>query len=468
VPLVVDVDGTLLRTDLLHEAALQFVARTPLESWRLAAWTLGGKTRLKTALADRGDPGIEHVPLREEVVALIRQAQQEGRPVYLASASDRRYVELVAERIGGIAGVFATDAQTNLSGTAKAELLCREFGERGYDYIGNHNVDMPIWRNCREALVVADRPGFGRRVQAQLPESRLVGGTPTQLRHYIRALRPHQWAKNLLIFLPLLAGHSFDSNSIGRSLIAFLCFCLAASSAYLINDVLDLPGDREHPRKRNRPFASGAIPVWHGPVLAALLMAGAFAASAALPLWFVGVLALYVTTTLAYSLFLKRKVLIDVIVLGALYTVRVLGGVAAVGVEQSPWLLMFSLFLFLGLAIVKRCSELVARRAEGKLATAGRGYHLEDLNILLALGAASAYGAVLVVALYIGSPEVQELYRHPERLWLICPLLLYWTSRVLILSNRNELHDDPVIFALTDRVSWVIGAMCVAIIFTAI
>lgn len=468
VPLVVDVDGTLVATDLLHEAALQFVARHPLEAWRLPMWTGAGKARLKTELASRVECDAASLPLCAEVVAAIREAQADGRPVWLASASERRYVEAVADRIGGIAGVFATDSEVNLSGERKAAALVAAFGEGGFDYIGNCKVDMPVWRRARNALIVSRSPRFTRRVQRDLPNARQVAEQRPGLRPYLRSLRMYQWAKNLLVFLPLVAGHTLDPAAVGRTLLAFLCFCLAASSAYIINDLLDLPGDRDHERKRNRPFASGAIPVAHGPPVALLLMAAAFSASLILPLWFTGVLLLYVALTLAYSLVLKRKVLIDVIMLGALYTIRVLGGVAAVGVEQSPWLLMFSLFLFLSLAVVKRCSELVARRAAGKTGTAGRGYMIEDLNVLLCLAAAAGYGAVLVVSLYIASPEVQELYDHPERLWLICPLLLYWTSRILILSNRNELHDDPVIFALTDRVSWAVGAIGAAVVFAAI
>ncbi|MGI4881494.1 MAG: UbiA family prenyltransferase, partial [Janthinobacterium lividum] len=241
----------------------------------------------------------------------------------------------------------------------------------------------------------------------------------------------------------------------------FFCFCAAASSAYIINDLLDLPGDRDHPRKRRRPFAAGDVPVSHGLVLSAVLMAMALGASMVLPPRFIMILCTYVVATLAYSLFLKRKVIVDVIVLGGLYTLRVFAGLAAATTQTSQWLLMFSLFLFLSLAIVKRCSELEVRRAAGKTATMGRGYRVGDLSVLFPLAAAAGYGAVFVVALYLSSPDVVGLYAHPRRMWLVCPLVLYWISRVIVLSNRGELHDDPVIFAITDRVSWLTG-VCVA------
>jgi 4-hydroxybenzoate polyprenyltransferase/phosphoserine phosphatase len=468
VPLVVDVDGTLLRTDLLHEAALQFVARHPSESWRLVAWTLGGKPRLKAALAGRIGSGAETLPLRDEIVAAIREAQAEGRPVWLASASHRDYVEAVAARIGGIAGIFASDEKVNLSGARKAERLVEAFGEGGFDYAGNGPVDVPVWRVARQALVVGS-DGFVRRVRRDLPDARHISAPRPGLRDYLHSLRMYQWAKNLLIFLPLAAGHNYDAATIGRALLALACFCLAASSAYIVNDLLDLPGDRDHARKRLRPFAAGIIPIAHGPPLALLLMAGAAVGALFLPPWFAAVLGLYVVLTLAYSLFLKRRVLIDVITLGMLYTIRVLGGVAAVSIPQSPWLLMFCLFLFLSLAIVKRCAELVRRQAAGEAdMLEGRGYRVGDLPVMLGLGAAAGNAAVLVVSLYIMSPEVQRLYTYPERLWLICPLLLYWIGRILILSNRDQMHDDPLIFAFTDRASWVVGLCAAAVVAAAI
>jgi len=278
----------------------------------------------------------------------------------------------------------------------------------------------------------------------------------------------HQWAKNILVFLPMIAGHRFDAATIAATLVGFVCFCCAASSAYVVNDLLDLPGDRAHPSKSRRPFAAGRIPITHGVGLAVLLMVAAFAFSLFLPWRFSGILAIYVACTLGYSLLLKRKVLVDVIMLGGLYTVRVFAGLAAVDIHQTQWLLMFCLFLFLSLAVVKRCSELIANRAAGKMRTTGRGYRVEDLSVLLPLGAAAGYGAVFVVALYMSSPEVAALYAHPNRLWLVCPLLLYWISRVLILANRGELDDDPVTFALTDRISWITGVCVAAVIAVSI
>jgi len=466
-PLVVDVDA-LVVTDLLHEAALQFVARQPLQAYRMLVWLAVGKSNLKTCLADRINPGIQTVPLRHEVLALIRAAQTAGRPVYLASASDSRYVEELAQRIGGIAGIFGTGGGVNLSGDTKAERLIAAFGARGYDYVGDTTIDFAVWRSARRPLIVAHSASVAKRVLSAFPSAEIVSQPRPALSSYIDALRVHQWAKNVLIFLPMIAGHRFDLNTIYATILAFLCFCVAASSAYVINDLLDLPGDRDHPRKNRRPFAAGKLPITHGLVLAALLMATAFGLSLLLPVRFTGILSIYIACTLSYSLLLKRKVLIDVIMLAGLYTLRVFGGLAAIHTHQTQWLLMFCLFLFFSLAIVKRCSELVANRVAGKTGTLGRDYRVDDLSVLLPLAAAAGYGAVFVVALYLSSPEMAALYTHPNRLWLACPLLMYWISRVLIYANRGDLNDDPVTFALTDGTSWITAACMACVIAVSI
>jgi len=469
IPLVVDVDGTLVRSDLLHEAVLQFIARHPLECWRLAGWLMLGKAALKDRLAARIDPGISLLPLREETLVHIRAAQAEGRPVWLASASDRRWIEPLATRIGGLAGVFASDGRTNLAGQAKAGALVAAFGARGFDYIGDAAVDVPVWSAAQEKLVVARRSGFARAVLRQFPDAQIIAREKLDWRAPITAMRPHQWVKNLLIFAGLLLGHQLlDLQSFALTSLAFAAFCLAASSAYIFNDLLDLPGDRAHPRKRKRPFAAGRMPVAYGPPLGLALLVAAIGLGSLLGTRFLVILLAYVTLTLCYSLVLKRRLLIDVITLAGLYAIRVLAGVAAAGTHQSPWLLMFSLFIFLSLAIVKRCSELVARREAGEDSPPGRGYRDEDLEVMFSLGAASGFCAILVITQYLSSPEVMALYSHPMRLWLICPLLLYWIGRILVLSRRNEMHDDPIIFAARDRNSWLTALAAGAIMLVAI
>jgi 4-hydroxybenzoate polyprenyltransferase len=468
IPLVVDVDGTLVKSDLLHESAMLFLAHHPLEIWRLPLWSLRGRQIVKGELAARTTLDIDTLPLRAETVARIRAAQAEGRPVYLASASDHDLVKRLAARIGGIAGTFGSDRETNVAGAAKAVQLDAALGPEGYDYIGDRPVDFDVWRSARRVIAVAHSHGFARRVLGTFPDAEIIARPPSPARAMIRALRPHQWTKNLLVFLSLVAGHHLDLRTISETTIAFLCFCMAASSAYILNDLLDLQGDRAHTRKRLRPFAAGDLPITTGIGMGAVLMAAAVAASLALSWRFSAILVGYVVLTLAYSLALKRRLLVDVMVLAGLYTIRVLGGVVAAGQPQSQWLLMFSLFLFLCLATVKRCSELVAGRESGQLPAPGRAYSEADLTVLFPLAAAAGYGAVLIVMLYMSSAEVARLYTHPLRMWLMCPLLLYWVSRVLIVSNRNAMHDDPVVFAFSDRISWATVVAAAAIIAVSI
>ncbi|PXW76302.1 4-hydroxybenzoate polyprenyltransferase [Blastomonas natatoria] len=468
-PLVVDVDGTLICSDLLYESALQLIATQPWNAWKLGTWLASGKAQLKQNLVETTDPHIATIPLREETVAYIAAAKAEGRPVWLASASDKSWVEQIAARIDGIDGVMGSDGVTNLAGPNKAKALVERFGHKGFDYIGDHHVDMPVWDAARRAILVAQSSALERAVKRRFADAEVIARPRTPIKPYFKAMRPYQWAKNALVFLPAIAGHSIGEFSVLlAAFMAFWAFSFAASSAYIINDLLDLPGDRDHHRKRNRPFAAAQIPIPRGIAMAAGLMTLAIVIAALLPLEFLGILVGYVVITLAYSFYLKRQMLVDVIILGGLYTIRVLGGIAATGEEKSQWLLMFCLFFFLSLAIVKRCSELVARRDAGKSSPPGRGYAINDLAMLLPLGAAAGYASVMVVMLYLSSPQITALYAHPLRMWLICPLLIYWISRTLMLANRNEMHDDPIIFAMTDKISWLTGVVAALIIAVSI
>jgi 4-hydroxybenzoate polyprenyltransferase/phosphoserine phosphatase len=463
VPLVVDVDGTLIKTDLLYETAMQFVALNPFQTPRLLGWLSRGKPALKLELARAVELDVDALPLRAETLAAITTAQQQGRAVYLASASDSGLVERLATRIGGITGVFGTTRAVNLAGANKANALIEAFGVNGFDYIGDRPVDFPVWAKARQAIAVCHSRGFAKSVQHNFPNAEVIAHSRVDPQHLIRAMRPHQWAKNVLLFLPLVSGHNFAIAPIAATVLAFVCFCMAASSAYILNDLLDLSADRVHHRKKRRPFAAGDVPIQYGVLLGAMLFVGAGALSTLLPLNFIALLALYVVATVTYSLVLKRKLFIDVITLGGLYTIRVMAGLEAAGGAQSQWLLMICLFLFMSLATVKRCSELVLQQKAGKSVTVGRGYRIGDLPVMLALGAAAGYATSMILALYIASPEVTRLYANVSILWLIQPLFLYWISRILILSNRGELHEDPVIFACTDRVSLLTGA-CILVV----
>jgi len=364
--------------------------------------------------------------------------------------------------------VIATENGINLSADAKLQRLTEEFGAGGFDYAGNEHKDIPIWRGARGAILVGASATLDRQVNRLVPVSHRYTPAAHQWLQYIRAMRPHQWLKNLLLFLPLLAAHQLaDVDLLKQAVWAFLAFSLCASSVYLLNDLLDLPSDRLHPRKRSRPFASGQASVTVGLVWVPILLLAAIAIALTLPRLFLLILLGYYATTLVYSFWAKRLVIVDVMCLAGLYTTRVLAGAAAVTVIPSFWLLAFSMFIFLSLALVKRYSELIALNSAGETGISGRDYQTTDLPILAALGAASGYMAVLVLALYVNSPDIIKNYHIPQAIWLLCPILLFWISRIWLKTQRGQVHDDPVVFAVKDPVSQVIGVLMLVVVVVA-
>lgn len=466
VPVVVDLDGTLLRTDLLLESFLSLASSYPLKALKSIVSLVRGKAAFKAKVADEAIVDVGSLPLNPEVVNFIKTERERGRPIFLASASDRRYVEAVAAHLGWFDGVFGSQHGVNLSGARKAEALCQAFGERGFDYVGDAKVDLDVWARCRVALVAARSRGLEKRVRALAPQTRSLAPPPRRLSAYLKALRPHQWLKNVLIFAPVLAIHARDAR-LAQSVVAFGSFSLCASSVYLLNDLLDLRSDRQHRRKRRRPFASGEAQLVHGAVLAPLLLAAAVVLGLALPGPFLPVLAGYYVLTMAYSFWLKRFVMVDVMALACLYGARMIAGSAATGISVSPWLGALAIFLFLSLALVKRCTELGDHASAGEAGLAGRGYRAADLPLLQSMAVASGYLTVLVLALYLNSEAVVRLYKHPVRLWGLCLLVLFWINRILIKTNRGEMHDDPVVFAVTDRVSLICGLLAAGVVGAA-
>lgn len=464
--LCVDLDGTLLDTDILYESLLVLLARNPLYLFLLPFWLLQGKAALKRQIATRTTVDPRHLPYNPKVLELLRTTPQ--RPRVLCTASDQLLVAPIAEHLGLFEQVIASDGQRNLSGTRKAQALVDTFGERGFDYAGNGTVDLAVWARAAGAWVVNNGAALA---SAAAQRTQVLGHWPSPPRPqaWLKALRPHQWLKNLLVFVPLLTAHRFlEAQAVADALLAFAAFSLCASGVYVLNDLLDLGADRRHPRKRHRPFAAGRLPLLHGlfagPLLTLCGLAVALASSPA----FAAVLLGYYVLTLGYSLHLKRIVMLDVVLLAGLYTLRIIGGTVAIGAELSFWLLAFSMFIFLSLALLKRYTELHAVLARGKTRANGRGYAVEDLPLLQSLGAAAGYCAVLVMALYINSPDSVELYRNPKLLWFICPVLLYWVSRAWVIAHRGTMHDDPIVFAATDRASQIVAALCAGFVLVAI
>jgi 4-hydroxybenzoate polyprenyltransferase len=426
---------------------------------------------------------VEHLPYNAPLLDYLRVESAKGRVIYLATAADKALAERVAAHLGIFTGVLASDGATNLAGGNKLEAFRTAFGD-DFSYIGNARPDAPILAACRQPMVANPDAALGHllRRTGTVPVATFTDRS-TRLKSWLRAVRLHQWAKNTLIFVPLLLAHQWNPGSLVGAALAFLSFCLCASATYIVNDLLDLDADRKHPRKRRRPFASGDLSAISGVLVVLLLFAAAvtlavilprvhdtYAAGVSLqrPFGFLAWLGFYTAATLTYSLYLKRQLLLDVFVLSGLYTVRILAGSAATAVEVSAWLAGFSVFFFLSLAFVKRFSELEGLRERGGASTSGRGYLVGDLEQLRALGTGAAYAAVVVMTLYINNSNTNLLYRHPNRLWLVVIVLLLWISLVWMLASRGEMHDDPVVFAITDKRSLLLGALMAAVIWFAL
>lgn len=453
--LVVDLDHTLLKSDMLLESfwsAFSQDWRSPFQSVLALS---RGKAALKRYLADTAQVDVHTLPYDASVIAYIEAWRAAGGRTALVTASDDSIAQDIGVHLKLFDDVHGSDGTTNLKGEQKAHFLVEKYGEKQFSYMGDSKADLTIWKYAKRAITInASKSIMARVVQMSDEVEHLETHSPT-VGAYLKAIRPHQWMKNALIFLPMLAAHQIDGPSFLSSLLAFIAFSFVASSVYVLNDLLDLNADRVHPRKRLRPFAAGSIPIVSGIwMVAGLLVLGATIALFLGPVFF-SVLAGYYALTTAYSLYLKRRIVIDICVLAGLYTVRIVAGGAATGIPLSVWLLAFSIFFFLSLAAVKRQAELVDNVKQGKLRASGRGYHVDDLPIISMISISAGYVAVLVMVLYVNSPAVVDLYPTPEALWGVCAVLLYWITRTVMLAHRGWMHDDPVVYAAKDRLSQV-------------
>jgi 4-hydroxybenzoate polyprenyltransferase len=470
-PLCVDLDGTLIATDLLWESLISMVKRHPRELWRVPLWFItSGRSGLKHQLARHSEVLPESLPYRTEVLQFLRDEKAAGRSIILATASYTTLATQVADHLGLFDGVIATTAEHNMKGRVKLAAIRERFPNSAFDYLGDSKADLPIWQAAAGAYVVATSKSVVARAKSVCTPRRIFACDHLSLKALIKLLRPHQWSKNALLALPvLLAYQSLNADRARAVAVAFIAFSLCASSVYVVNDILDIADDRLHPTKRNRPFASGKLHVKYGLLLLPMLLVASFGpAIAYLPSKFVTLLAFYLFLSTAYSVYLKRRLLVDVMVLAGLYALRVYAGGVCAGVLVTPWLMAFSGFVFLSLAFAKRYIELLAARDRGILGLSGRSYHVDDLPIIESVGPASGYIAVLVLALYVNSDHVAAAYHHPHNLWLICPLLLYWITRLWFFAKRRTLHTDPVMFALKDRMSWYVVLLSVLIICSSV
>jgi 4-hydroxybenzoate polyprenyltransferase len=457
IPLVVDLDGTLVCTDLLLESVFLLAKRKPLSLWRLPFWLARGRAFLKRRLAEEAMPDVHGIPYHPELLANLMQEKRQGRQLVLASAADERVARAVTQELDLFDTVFASDGETNLSGQQKRDRLVGEFGAKGFDYAGNSRRDLPVWRAARKAILVRPSHGLSKAVAESTEVERVYVQEHSGLLTYLRALRPYQWIKNVLVFVPLAAAHQlYEWSLLTQALLAFAAFSLCASAVYLINDLIDLPADRGHPHKKQRPLASGQLPIARAAASIPLLLAVAASLGMLLPPGFLGVLGFYLVLMLAYSLRLKDQPIVDVLVLAGGYALRVMSGALAVAIAPSPWLLAFCIFLFFSLALIKRYAELATMSSLNGGHGRARAYVAEDSNLLASFGVASGYLSVLVLALYIGTDHVSRPYGRYEFIWLFCILQLYWISYLWLMAHRGRIHDDPLLFALKDNGSRIL------------
>jgi 4-hydroxybenzoate polyprenyltransferase/phosphoserine phosphatase len=465
VPLCVDLDGTLIRSDVLWESFVELWRRPRDAAQAVVAFLSGGKARFKTAVALAVPTDPAALPYRQDLLEFLQDERKNGRDVVLATATHKLNAERIASHLGVFTRVFASEDGVNLRGDTKRAVLEKAYGPKGFDYAGDSVVDLPVFSSARRSLLVSPSASLARRVAAAGTVERVFPRKPMSLFMVLRAMRVHQWAKNILIAVPLLAAHRvWDLGAWGQLALAFVAFGVVASGTYIFNDILDIRADRAHTHKRRRAIAAGDLQIPSALLLAGGLVALGFTmAATVLGRWFTVFLAIYMVLTLSYSLYLKQRLLVDVLGLSFLYMVRILAGSAVTGVMPSEWLLTFSLFIFVSLAFLKRVIEVTGNPQS----SSSRSYAAVDMDTMRIVGVGTGLLAVLVFALYINNPEVRNLYRLPEALWMICPLMLYWIARIWFMAARGEVHHDPVVFALLDKRSYVIGLMVVAVAYFA-
>jgi 4-hydroxybenzoate polyprenyltransferase/phosphoserine phosphatase len=460
-PLCVDLDGTLLKTDTLLELVVRVLKRAPWLALMLPIWLLSGKQVLKKNLASRCELDPSLLPLNPDFMSWLSSQSKTGRPLYLVTGAHESVARDIAAHHGFFTGVMATDDHVNLTGRRKAAKLVETFGQGQFAYAGNDSVDYPVWEAAGECVLVNASPSLVCQAKKRFNFSQIFDlRAALSLKVILKAMRLHQWAKNALVFVPLLAAHHLlDPHRFLSVVLAFIAFGCCASFSYIVNDIGDLDADRAHHSKFKRPFASGALDITSGLILALGLLFCAILFSLLLPPGFIFTLVCYFVITNLYTFRLKYIPILDVAILAGLYTMRVIAGGFAAQSDLSFWLLAFSCFVFFSLAIVKRVSELLnIDTRDGKVVVC-RGYWTSDTPILTALGTASALMGVLVLALYINSPDIVMLYASPRYLWLVCPVLVLWFGRVWLITGRGQMHDDPVVFALRDRPSWLLFAL---------
>lgn len=456
--LVCDLDGTLIKTDMLFESVFMLIKKNPIYILVLPFWIVKGKAYLKSEIDKIVKINPQVLPYNKDVINFLNAKKINGDKLVLATASNQNIADKIADYLGIFDEVYGSSNDFNLKSKNKRHFLNEKYGKQNYSYIGDSSADIPVWEDAKYAYLVNNGLSNKHKIDNLKEE---IGAKPkSTLKLVVKEIRVYQWVKNLLLFIPALMAHKTNLDIYLTLFISFISFSLLASSVYVLNDLLDLDSDRQHPRKKNRPFASGNLSLLYGFILLPILIIVSFGLSIIyLPNEFTLTLLIYYIITNLYSFKLKRLELLDIITLGSLYTIRIISGGFAVDVKISPWLLAFSMFMFISLALLKRYTELLTMLKENKLTASGRGYHVEDIDIIRSFGTASAYLSILVYALYAYSEQVQVLYSKPIIMWVVAVLLLYWITRLWFLAHRGQMTDDPIVFTGKDYVSWIIGVL---------
>lgn len=466
--IAVDLDGTFTLTDTLHESLVALAKLKPYLLLMLPFWFFNGKSYFKKKVADYSELDVKTLPYNLQLINWLREEKHNGKNIVLATAANKKVAQAVVNNFEIFDGYIASDININLKSYNKRNALQEMYGIKGYDYVGNSIDDVEVWAGACNAIVVNASDRVLKKASKVAPVTKIFSSKSIGIAEWLKAFRVHQWLKNLLLFVPLLAAHEFDNiQSFGSLFMALISFSLCASSIYVVNDLFDLESDRSHPRKKLRPFASATLSISKGVIIAPLLAGLSIWLGAYVSYDFLIILLIYLLLTTAYSFVLKSLVLVDCIILATLYTVRIIAGAAAVSVSLSFWLLTFSIFIFLSLALVKRYAELLVQSKEGESKAHGRGYLVSDLYLLQSLGISSGYISVLVIALYVRSEDVVNLYSQPLAIWLLIPILLFWISWVWLKSSRGQMHDDPIIFAAKDKISLLVAALSILIFIYA-
>ena len=452
--IAVDLDGTLSLTDTLHESVLNLIRTKPFMLFLIPIWLAKGVAYFKLKVAENSVLDVTTLPYNAPFIDWLKEQKANRKTIVLCTAANKQIARNVCKHFDFLDDFIASDEYTNLKSANKRKALEDKYGEHGYDYAGNSSADVEVWAGAAQAIVVNASATVLTKASKVATVLETFPPENPSLSDWLKALRLHQWLKNLLLFVPLLAAHQFGNfQSLTNLTLAFISFSLCASSVYITNDLLDLKSDRGHPSKKNRPFASAKLPIYLGIAVALLLIGSSVTLGSIVGEDFLVVLLLYLLLTAIYSLALKRLLIVDCLTLSTLYTLRLIAGAEAVSISISFWLLAFSIFIFLSLAFVKRYVELLVLAKEVKFVEHGRGYAVSDAPLVQTLGVSAGYISALVIALYIQTEDILSLYTQPIAIWCMVPIILFWISWVWLIASRGEMNDDPVIFAIKDKVS---------------